>query len=174
MAGKLRSHSCRSGTLRQFAMSCSGRTIYDSRHRRHTLVKFAPGFEIEQVRHCGLITATQKLATFLGLVLIKGAPFMNLSHPLQRVVGFGAEIELWKGGCPFFLLLVLPARFRFRSSGKGFFVRSMLPSSDFRMVSESALMCGSRSLASSAPSRCPARMASTMARPVTPVMSLMT
>ena len=40
---------------------------------------------------------------------------MNLSHPLQRVVGFGAEIELWKGGCPFFLLLVLPARFRFRS-----------------------------------------------------------
>jgi hypothetical protein len=27
MAGKLRSHSCRSGTLRQFAMSCSGRII---------------------------------------------------------------------------------------------------------------------------------------------------
>jgi hypothetical protein len=44
----------------------------------------------------------------------------------------------------------------------------------FSVVSVSALMCGSRSLASSAPSGCPARMASTMARPVNPVMLLMT
>jgi hypothetical protein len=31
MAGKLWSHSCRSGTLRQFAMSCSGTIVYYSR-----------------------------------------------------------------------------------------------------------------------------------------------
>src|ERR1035438_4283421 len=49
-----------------------------------------------------------------------------------------------------------------------------LPFSDLRIVSSLALICGSRSFANSSGSRCPLTIASTMANPVNPVMSLIT